>query len=156
MLAEAMGRWDWLAEQKPQELKEYALDEAARIVAEELRSFPPRIEEWLDPAVREKYQAALSRPTPPPEATVRVACELARRELLRDYELVDRFFQSGAYRAELPDDLEEQTAHFLARFLVDSALDFLAFGKGKFSRKDLVSLVEKLEERLLRGTRFRL
>jgi hypothetical protein len=121
-----------------------------------LRTYPPQIEEWLDPAVREKYRAALSRPSSPPEATVRVACELARRELLRDYELVDRFFQSGAYKSELPDDLEEQTAHFLARFLVDSALDFQEFGKGKFSRKDLVSLVEKLETLLLRGNRFRL
>jgi hypothetical protein len=151
-----MGRWDRLAEQKPQELREYALGMAADEVAGELRGFPPRIEEWLDPAVREKYQTALSRPSPPPEATVRVACELARRELMRDYELVHRFFESGAYRAELPDDLEEQTAHFLARFLIDSALDFQEFGKGKFSRKDLVALVEKIEERLLRGTRFRL
>jgi hypothetical protein len=151
-----MGRWDELADKKPQELKEYALSEAARIIAEELQTYPPRIEEWFDPAAREKYRDALSRPSAPPERTVRVACELARRELLRDYELVDRFFQSGAYKAELPDDLEEQTAHFLARFLVDSALDFQEFGKGKFSRKDLVALVEKLEDRLLRGNRFRL
>ena len=151
-----MGRWDRLAEQKPQELREYALGMAADEIAGELRSFPPRIEEWLDPAVRDKYQAVLVRPSPPPEPTLRVACELARRELMRDHELVDRFFQSGAYRAELPDDLEEQTAHFLARFLVDSALDFQEFGKGKFSRKDLVSLVEKLEDRLLQGSRFRL
>ncbi len=151
-----MGRWDRLAEQKPQELREYALGMAADEIASELRDFPPRIEEWLDPAVREKYREALSRTSPPPEATVRVACELARRELLRDYQLVDRFFQSGAYRAELPDDLEEQTAHFLARFLVDSALDFQEFAKGKFSRKELVALVEKVEERLLQGNRFRL
>jgi hypothetical protein len=151
-----MGRWDWLAEQKPQELREYALGMAADEIASEMRSFPPAIEEWLDPAEREKYQAVLARPSAPAEPTVRVACELARRELMRDYELVDRFFRSGAYRAELPDDLEEQTAHFLARFLVDSALDFQQFGKGKFSRKDLVSLIEKLEDRLLQRSRFRL
>jgi hypothetical protein len=151
-----MGRWDRLAEQKPQELREYALAMAADEIAGELGSFPPRIEEWLDAAAREKYRATLSRPSPPPETTVRVACELARRDLLREHEVVDRFFQSGAYRAELPDDLEEQTAHFLARFLVDSALDFQEFAKGKFSRKELVLLIEKVEDRLLRGNRFRL
>jgi len=151
-----MGRWDRLADQKPQELREYALGMAADEIAEELRSFPPRIEEWSDPELRAKYRAVLSRPAAPPEATMRVACELARQELLREYDLVDRFFQSGAYKAELPDDLEEQTAHFLSRFLVDSALDFQAFAKGKFTRKDLVSLVEKVEDRLLRGSRFRL
>jgi len=151
-----MGRWDRLADQKPQELREYALGMAADEIADELRTFPPRIEEWSDPGLREKYRSVLSRATPPPEATMRVACELARQELLRDYALVDRFFQSGAYRAELPDDLEEQTAHFLSRFLVDSALDFQEFAKGKFARKDLVSLVEKVEDRLLRGSRFRL
>jgi hypothetical protein len=151
-----MGRWDRLADQKPQELREYALAMAADEIASELRVFPPRIEEWLDVATKEKYREVLARPSTPPEATVRVACELSRRELLHDYELVDRFFQSGAYRSELPDDLEEQTAHFLARFLVDSALDFQEFAKGKFARKDLVALVEKVEDRLLRGTRFRL
>ena len=151
-----MSRWDRLADQKPQELRDYALAMAADQIMEELRTFPPRIEEWSDAASREKYQAVLSRTTPPPEATMRVACELARQELLREYDLVHRFFQSGAYKAELPDDLEEQTAHFLSRFLVDSALDFQDFAKGKFSRKDLVSLVEEVEDRLLRGSRFRL
>jgi len=151
-----MGRWDRLAEQKPQELREYALGMAADEIADELRTFPPRIEEWLDPAVQEKYREALSRPSPPPESTVRVACELARQELLRDYDLVDRFFQSGAFRAELPDDLEEQTAHFITRYLVDSALTFQEHAQGKFSRKDLVSLMEKVEDRLLRGYRLRL
>ena len=151
-----MGRWDRLADEKPKELREVALGMAADQIASELGTFPPRIEEWLDPAVEEKYREALSRPSPPPERTLRVACELARQELLRDYDLVDRFFQSGAYRAELPDHLEEQTAHFLARFLVDSALDFQEFTKGKFARKDLVLLVEKVEDRLLRGNRFRL
>src|SRR3954463_8347194 len=151
-----MGRWDRLADEKPKELREVALGMAADPIASELKSFPPQIEEWVDPAAQEKYREALSRPTPPPESTVRVACELARQELLRDYDLVDRFFQSGAFRAELPDDLEERTAHFLARFLVDSALDFREFAKGKFPRKDLVLLVEKVEDRLLRGARFRL
>src|SRR5438067_2142422 len=49
-----MGRWDWLADQKPQELREYALGMAADESAAELRTFPPRIDEWLVAAVREK------------------------------------------------------------------------------------------------------
>src|SRR5256885_16148437 len=123
-----MGRWDELAERKPQELKEYALSEAARIVAEELRTYPPRIEEWLDPALREKYREALSRPSPPPEATMRVACELARRELLRDYELVDRFFQRGADRAGLPHHPRGETGHFPPPFPPAPPLHLPRFG----------------------------
>jgi len=42
--------------------------------------------------------------------------------MLREYELIDRFCRSDEYRRLLADQLEEQTAHFITRYLVDSAL----------------------------------
>ena len=88
--------------------------------------------------------------------TYRVACELAREEMLHEYELIDRFCRSGEYRRLLPNELEEQTAHFITRYLVDSALQFQEATQEKFKRRDLVALVEKIEDRLLRGYRLRL
>jgi hypothetical protein len=151
-----MGRWDHLVDKKPQELKDYVLDQVADRVAGELRAWPPRVDEWLDEPARRRFRAAIDRPSAPGAATLRVACEMARRELLRDYDLIDRFWRSGAHRELLSDELEETTAHFVTQYLVDAALAFQELGQGKFARRDLVGLLEKVEDRLLQGHRFRL
>lgn len=151
-----MGRWDFLGDKKPQELKDFVLDQVADELARDLRAFPPPIEEWLDEALHERFRAVLGRASKPELETLRVGCELARRELLRDYELIDRFCRSPEWKRLLPDPLEEETAHFVTRYLVDSALAFQEFAQGKFKRLELVTLVERIEERLLRGYRLRL
>jgi hypothetical protein len=151
-----MGRWDYLVDRKPQPLKEYVLDQVAERLARELTAWPPAIDEWLDEPLRQRFLAAIERPSSPGIATLRVGCELARRELLREYDLIDAFWRSGSQRQLLPDELEETTAHFVTRFLVDAALGFQELARDKFNRSDLVALVEKVEGRLLRGDRFRL
>lgn len=150
-----MGRWDHVLDRKPQELKDYVLDEVAKQLVEDLLSWPPRVEEWTDEALRLRYEPVLRRPGVPLTDTWRVALEMARLELLREYELIDRFCRSPDARALLPSPLEEQSAHFLARYLVDAALDFQEHGQGKFRRSDLVLLVEKIEQRILRGNTLR-
>jgi hypothetical protein len=150
-----MGRWDFVAEQKPQELKEYVLDRVAERLADELRSFPPPLE-WIDLSLQRRYHDVLALRSMPEVRTLRVACELSRRELLREYELIDAFWRSGAFREHLPTELEEATARFVSGWLVDAALELQETAKGKFSRHELVGLVERIEDRLLPGDRFRL
>jgi hypothetical protein len=151
-----MGRWDHLVDRKPQELKDYVLDQVADRLTAELRGWPPLLDEWLDESARQRFRSAIERPSAPGVATLRVACEMARRELLREYELIDRFWRSGAQRELLPDEVEETTAHFVTQYLVDAALAFQELARGKFARRDLVALLEKVEDRLLQGNRFRL
>jgi len=151
-----MSRWDHILDRKPQELRDYVLDKVADQLVDDLRRFPPRIEEWLDDALEARYANVLSRLGRPELDTYRVACELAREEMLREYELIDRFCRSDEYRRLLPNELEQQTAHFITRYLVDSALAFQEHAQGKFRRRDLVTLMEKVEDRLLRGYRLRL
>ena len=151
-----MGRFDHLRDRQPVALKDYVLEQVADELARDLRAFPPPLEEWSSPAEQTRFSEVLERKGQPGLATFRVGCELARLELLREFTTIDAFFRSGAHRALLPDALEEQTAHFIARFLVESALAFQESAQGKFSRKELVALVEKIEDRLLRGDRLRL
>jgi hypothetical protein len=151
-----MSRWDRILDQKPQELRDYVLDKVAEQFTEDLRNFPPPIEEWLDEGLKARYAKALSRLGRPELDTYRVACELAREEFLHEYELIDRFCRSDEYRRLLPNELEEQCAHFMTRYLVDGALSFQEYAQGKFRRRDLVTLVEKVEDRLLRGYRLRI
>jgi hypothetical protein len=151
-----MSRWERILEQKPRELKDYVLDQVAAQLVQDLRDFPPRIEEWLDAALQARYASVLSRAGRPELETYRVACEMAREEMLREYELIDRFCRSADYQRLLPGELEQQTAHFITRYLVDSALAFQEYAQGKFNRRDLVTLMEKVEDGLLRGYRLRL
>jgi len=151
-----MSRWERILEQKPQELKEYVLGKVAEQLVEDLREFPPRIEEWVDETLRDRYAQVLERVGRPELDTYRVACEMAREEMLREYELIDRFCRSEEFRRLLPTELEQQTAHFITRYLVDSALAFQEYAQDKFKRRDLVTLMEKVEDGLLRGYRLRL
>lgn len=151
----ATGRWDFLADQKPRTLQAFVLDQVADALAAELRAFPPT-PEWLDEAARARAAAVLARPDLPPAGTLRVACALAREELLRDFERIDRFLRSEDRRAVLPTPLEEDTALFLSSWLVEAALSFREHAQGRFSRADLVALLERVEDRVLDGFRFRL
>ena len=151
-----MGRFDHLFDRKPLALKEYVLDQVADELARDLRAFPPPLEEWSYPADEVRFREVIERSGKPELSTYRVGCELARLELLRRLEVIDAFFRSGSHNEFLPNALEESTAHFIARFLVESALTFQERSQGKFSRTDLVTLVEKIEERLLQGDRLRL
>lgn len=150
------SRWDHILDKKPQELRDYVLDQVADQLAKELREFPPPIEEWLDAGLKARYERVLTRTGRPELETMRVGCELAREEMLREYELIDRFCRSPECRRLLPDELEEQTAHFITRYLVDSALTFQERTEGRFRRADLVRLMEKVEDRLLLGYRLRI
>ena len=151
----ATGRWDFLAEQKPQRLQEYVLDRVADRLAEELRAFPPALD-WEDPRERDRWAEVLAQPGTLALNTLRVGLELARLELLREVEAIDAFLRSPAAAPLLPTPLEERRALFVARWLTESLLEFKEFAQGKFKRGDLVSLVERLEERLLAGHRLRL
>ena len=151
-----MGRWDHILDQKPQDLREYVLDRVADQLAKDVHDFPPPIQEWLDEGLKARYAQVISRLGRPELETYRVACELAREEMLHEYELIDRFCRSDEYKRLLPNDLEEQSAHFITRYLVDSALTFQEFAQGKFKRHELAALMEKIEDRLLRGYRLRL
>ena len=150
------GRWDFLAEQKPQPLEEFVLDQVADRLAAELRDFPRTQLEWEDAGELSRFREVLERPGKPPLETWQVALALSRLELLHEVEAIDRFWQSPQARALLPVALEERTAIFLVRWITESALSFQEFARGKFKRRALVALVERLEERMLRGYRLRL
>jgi hypothetical protein len=151
----ATGRWDFLAEQKPQLLQEYVLDRVADRLAEELRAFPPALD-WEDQREQDRWAEVLAQPGALARDTLRVGLELARLELLREVQAIDAFLRSPQAAALLPSPLEEKRALFVARWLTESLLEFKEFAQGKFKRGDLVSLVERLEERLLAGYVLRL
>src|SRR5947209_15562712 len=107
-----MGRWDFLADQKPVALREKVLDLVADELTREIRHWPPQPLDWEDPRLYTRFQPVLERQGNPELDTLRVACELARLELLREVEVIDSFW-NGLQKAQLlPTRLEEETAQF--------------------------------------------
>jgi hypothetical protein len=151
-----MGRWDHLADQKPQPIRDKVLDLVADELTVEIRAWPPRTEEWLDPALLARFEPVLKRTGMPELDTLRVACELARLDLLREFEPIDQFWRSQQASELLPTPLEAETAQFLIRWLLESALSFQEAVQHRFRRAELAGLVERVEDRLLRGFRLRL
>ena len=151
-----MGRWDFLADQKPVALRDKVLDLVAEELVTELRHWPPTPLEWSDQALQDRFEKVLARPAMPDLDTLRVACELARLELLHEIERVDQFWRSSQKAELLPGFLEEETAQFLVRWLVEAALEFQEAVQHRFKRADLATLIERIEDHLLRGFRLRL
>jgi len=139
------GRWDYLYETRPRPIRDWALGELATELARELGQWPLAQLEWLDESERQRAQPALLRPSAPPRETMRVALELARLELLHEVEKIDAFLRSADARAHLPDALEQSTALFLCRWLVESCLALQEATPGKFKRRDLAGLIERVE-----------
>ena len=142
-------RWKHLYETRPRPLRDWALDELAGELEKELASWPPPGLEWVDETEQVRLRAVLERPSRPPLATTRVSLELARLELLHEIERIDFFLRSASAKSALPDALEEMSALFLARWLVESCLSIQDVTPGKLKRADLIELIERLEKRLL-------
>ena len=144
-----INRWQHLYDARPRELKDWALDELAGALQKELSAWPPPGLDWIDVSEQVRLRAVLERPAAPPIGTLRVALELARLELLHEIERIDFFLRGEEKSTLLPDALEEQSALFLARWLVESCLSIQDATPGKLKRKDLVELIERLEKRVL-------
>lgn len=149
-----MGRWDHLYEARQVDLRSYVLDKVADQLAADLRQWPPATGGFLDPREEARFRELLSGPVPPLDA-FRVALELARLDLLREHERIERFWDSPVQQRLLPTPRDQDGARFLWRWLVESVLEFQDHGQGKFKRTDLVALLERIEERMLRGLRLR-
>jgi hypothetical protein len=151
-----VGRWDQFADQKPVSVRDKVMDLVADELTRELRQWPPPAMEWLDEALHARFEPVLARDGRPELDTLRVGCELARLELLREFERVDQFWRSPQKSELLVTALEEETAQFLVRYLVESALELQEAAQHRFRRAELAPLIERIEERLLRGFRLRL
>lgn len=150
-----MARWDHLYEARQVDLRAYVLDRVADQLTAELRQWPPTTGAFLDPREEGRFHELLAGAAPPLDA-FRVALELARLDLLHEHERIERFWDSPVQHGLLPTARDQDGARFLWRWLVESALDFQDHAQGKFKRQDLVALLERIEDRLLRGLRLRL
>lgn len=140
----------WLYEKQSHPLKEWVLDEVAKVLIDAVENFPPQVEEWERPDLKERFAPLLEEIKPPLNRdALRLALKLFRWEIEREYELIDSYMRGHHHQEYRLDAQNLELALFLWHLFTDQMLAFMEVGTGKFLRKEMLGLVERLESRLL-------
>ena len=142
-------RWDFLYDRQRQPVKVYLLERFAEELARELAAWPPPFVEWVSEELRRRWAAgAAERPR---DDVVRLALEVARLDLLREFEAVERKLGDEAHRLKTP--AEEAALHLLVRLVTEKCLGLKEHAHAaRISRADLVAALLDVERRLFRVT----
>jgi hypothetical protein len=139
-------RYDWLYERHKQPVREYLLERFAADLAEELRAWPPGDLEWESEAERLRWQAGAAGP--PRHQVIRYALEVARLDLERRWEEMDRRLAEEA-GAHWQTPAERAAGHLLVRLVTERCLSLKERAEGaRLSRPDLVRALDLVERRL--------
>jgi hypothetical protein len=142
-------RWDFLYDRQRQPVKAYLLERFAEALAGELAAWPPPFAEWVSEELRRRWAAGEAER--PREDVVRCALEVARLDLLREFEAVERKLADETHRLQTP--AEEAALHLLVRLVTEECLDLKEQAHGaRLSREDLARALDDVEKRLFRVT----
>lgn len=142
-------RWDFLYDRQKQPVKAYVLERFAEELARELAAWPPPFVEWVSEELRRRWAAgAAERPR---DDVLRFALELARLDLLREFEEVERRLAADGHRLRSP--AEEAALHLLVRLVTEKCLGLKEHAEAaRLSRADLAGMLDEVERRLFRVT----
>jgi hypothetical protein len=142
-------RWDFLYDRQRQPVKEYVLGRFAEELAGELAAWPPPFVEWVSEELRARWAAgAAERPR---DDVLRFALELARLDLLREFEEIDRRLEAGVHRLQTP--AEGAALHLLVRLVTEKCLGLKEHAEAaRIRREDLARMLDDVERRLFRVT----
>jgi hypothetical protein len=142
-------RWDFLYDRQRQPVKTYVLERFAEELAAELAAWPPPFLDWVSDELRARYAAGAAEK--PRDDVVRFSLELARLDLLREWEEIERRLGAEAHRLKSP--AEQAALHLLVRLLTERCLGLKEHASSMpISREDLASALVDVERRLFRVT----
>jgi hypothetical protein len=144
------SRWDFVYDRKPVALEEHLLDEAAKVIAAELSSWPPPVSEWNLPGDEARFSRLLEPGSrrPDPRAFT-AAFHLARLELSREVLQIDGFMRNERWRefTDAGDGYEGMI--LISRYLTEQMLALGEATEGRLERAKLVSCLTQTERRFL-------
>ncbi|HEX9052116.1 MAG TPA: hypothetical protein VF841_16415 [Anaeromyxobacter sp.] len=142
-------RWDFLYDRQRQPVKAYVLERFAEELARELAAWPPPFVEWVSDELRARWAAGAAQR--PRDDVLRFALEIARLDLLREFEEIDRRLGAEAHRLQTP--AEEAALHLLVRLVTEKCLGLKEHAEAaRIRREDLARTLDDVERRLFRVT----
>jgi hypothetical protein len=143
-------RYDWLYERQKQPIKQYLLERFAGELAGELAAWPPADLAWESEALRLRWQAGAA--APPGERVVRYALELARLDLRRQWDEIDRRM-GGEADGWWRSGEEKLAGQLLVKLLTERCLWLKEEASGaRLTREDLCGALDLVERRLFKVT----
>ena len=140
-------RWDFLYDRQRQPVKAYVLERFAEELAQELAAWPPPFLEWVSEELRVRYAAGAAEK--PRDDVVRLALELARLDLLREFEEIEARLAAPGARVRAP--AEDAALHLLVRLLTEQCLGLKEYAESmRLTRDDLAGCLVDVERRLFR------
>jgi hypothetical protein len=142
-------RWDFLYDRQRQPVKAYVLERFAEELAAELAGWPPPFVEWVSDELRSRWAAGSAER--PRDDVLRFSLEIARLDLLRRFDDVERRLREDGHRLRSP--AEEAALHLLVRLATEKCLGLKEHAEGlRLSREDLAASLLDVERRLFRVT----
>lgn len=142
------SRWDYLLDTKPVPVIEHLLGEIARLITQELGTWPPPVEA-LDLQLGKQFAPLFMPGRPRPSASVYAeSFRLARWELERDTAAYDDYMRNQRWvqKALLPED--KQAMLFLSRWLVEQLLAIGEGTEGRINRPRMIDCLGRIERLL--------
>lgn len=142
------SRWDFVYDLKPVALEEHLLDEVAKVLSEELSSWPLPVSGWNLPGDEARFSRLLGpgsrRPDPP---TFVAAFRLARMELSREILQIDDFMRNERWREHTDAGDGYEAMILVSRYLTEQMLALGEATEGRLNRAKLVSCLAQTERR---------
>ena len=148
MLSARMSdRWDRLLDVKRVTLADQLMTEAAKILWEDLGTWPPPMEE-IEAAGSREFASVLAPGSPvPPSAAYLEGIRLARFDLKREFEAFDEYVRNRRWTEVGLEDAHKPAVLLLSRYLTESLLALLERTQGRVKRADLVLALDRLQVR---------
>ncbi len=142
-------RWDFLYDRQRQPVKEWVLDRFGAELAEELRAWPAEGLAWSSEAERARWEPGAA--AHPRDDVIRLALEVARLDLAREFEQIELHLARQAHR--LHSGAEKAALHLMARFVTEACLELKERAdRMHLGRPDLIAAVDRVERHLFQVT----
>jgi hypothetical protein len=138
-------RWNWLEGLKPESAVEVGVKYVARMIADELSDWPPRIVLGDDVAGR-RYEELVAPGAKRPSLTAfREAVRRVRWELERDFEAIDHYERNHRLADACPDARDRMGSELMRHFILESFFELIERTDNRVKRADVLVGLEHLD-----------
>jgi hypothetical protein len=142
------SRWELLLEAKPVSLVEHLIEQAARLLAEDLSTWPLPIVE-LDVETGGHFAPVLAPDSLRPDPRVFAeGLRLARWELEREIDAVDDYMRNRRWLEHGLSPADKLALSFISRWTVERLLALRESTEGRVTRAQLVDCLERARSQL--------
>ena len=145
-------RWEWLGGIRPQTPIAWAVTQMAKILLEELSSWPPDVA-WTDPGAQGRYGDLFAADAPPPSfEALEQAITRANLDLAHEHDALAHYRRNNLLEQACPEAYDRLASEFVELYLTEALFELIERTENRVKRRDAIACLEQLLD-LLRTTR---